>query len=63
MVVRENRQLRRIQILCNASSDLDGKLEQFIVDMDLGPTGWHLWLPLLRTRVQQREGQQKGDSG
>ena len=53
MVVKENRQLHRIRILCIASSDLDGK--QATVDMKLSPTGWHLWLPLLKTRVQQME--------
>ena len=55
MVVREDRQLCRIQILCNASFDLDGKPRQATVDMELGPTGWHLWLPLLRARVQQMQ--------
>ena len=53
MVVRENRQLHKIQILCNASTDLDGDLQQMTLDMELGLTGWHLWLPMLRTGVQQ----------
>jgi hypothetical protein len=50
----EKIQSSRVELVCTKDSGgSNGELRHVKVDMELELTGWHLWLPSLRSRIQK----------